>query len=478
MGWCGVPRALGLATFGVMLAQASGADAQCARPTDPPPGYAGRSYGPDTARSFDSERIRVWYTMSGLHAVRPASTRTDGTPDDVVEVSQIAEAALSRFAASGYRAPISDGEISCGSNGGDGRLDIYLVDFAAADGSTVTERCTTPPGARALQCAGFVLVEARMDLKYPTSTEGFRTVVPHEVFHAVQNAYDAELDRSFAEGSAQLATKRLYPELRDLERFLPAFLTDTSRALDTPGGGVTSGFLYGSALWPLFLEERHGDSVVRGVLEEASSTGASVLDATAEVLAARGSTLGATFLHFATWNVATGRRAGDGGYPDARTYPEAKLEPWPTGATAPLSGLAARYFRVATDVRASLYIDADPARVGATFVPMEAGVARLSRASPLPANVEGEGVVVVAGLTPSKSDAPFVLGLGAPLPEPPPPLPAATSAGSGQPRETSNGAEAPGGCSIPQLPAGNAPIARLTPLALLAAVARKKKHSP
>ncbi len=441
-----VALGIGLGVGLVASTWSSSALAQCVRPTDPA-GYGGRAYGADAASSFDSARIRVWYTRTGPNAVRVASTRPDEVPDDVAEVSAIAEGALSSYAAAGFRAPLADDDLACGSNGGDGRLDLYLVDFAAADGTTVAERCQRSGKANA--CASFMMVEARMDQRYATAGEGYRTVVPHELFHAVQNAYDAELDRFFSEGTAQLLTKRIYPALPDLERFLPQFFAETSRSLDSPGGGVTAGFLYGSAVWPLFLSKTYGEPIVRRVLEAQASGGGPVLDATARVLTEDESSLGAAFLTFATWNSSTGKRAATGGYDDAARYPQVKVVDLPEGGAGVLSGLGAFYYRVAVDAPRSVKLEADPARVGATLVPVVDGRAVLADAKPLPHDLaSGEAIVVVAGLTTAKSDARFAITLADPIvvsPSPTTPTPAP------EPPATAD-AEASGGCIMHGMP--------------------------
>jgi hypothetical protein len=186
-----------LSVLALVLAAIEARGEVCARPTDPE-GYAGYSYDTGTPTFFDTATVRVWYVTSGKHSVRPATSRGDGVPDDVARVGEVTENALHNYAAMGYRAPLTDEDPSCGSNGGDGRLDVYLVHFTAADGTTVAERCTT--SSAAVQCASFILAEANFQGRYPTVDEGIRTVLPHEAFHAVQNAYDAELDRFWAEG--------------------------------------------------------------------------------------------------------------------------------------------------------------------------------------------------------------------------------------------------------------------------------------
>jgi hypothetical protein len=380
----------------------------CARPTDAL-GYAGTKYAPDAPSSFDSEHVRVWYAVTGPHAVRPGTTRPDGVPDDVVVAAETSEAALAAFSAWGYRAPVPDTDTSCGSNGGDDRLDVYLVAFAAADGTTVADRCARL--GLTTRCSSFVLAEARMDRRYPTATEGFRTVLPHELFHAVQNAYDAELDRFWAEGTAQWATKRLHPELDDLERHLPAFFAEPSRSLDTRPGGVTASYLYGAAIWPIFLTVRHGDDFVRLALDEESSRGGTSLSATGRVLEKAGSNLSDALVGFATWNASTGSRSSAESYPDAASYPTMNLGRYPEEANGILSGASSAYLSVHADRPAELSLECDPSRLVGVLVPVERGRAMVDRATRLPVHFEGEGIVVVVGITTNKSDAAYALSL-------------------------------------------------------------------
>src|SRR4029079_2947213 len=144
---------------------------------------------------------------------------------------------------------------------------------------------------------------------YATPAEGFKTVVAHELFHTVQNAYDSQLDRFWAEGTAQWAMKTVFPELTDFEGQLPAFFKDNTRSLDTQPSGVTAGFLYGAAVWPLFLTLRHGPDAVRLVIA-AEGAGTKSRVATDTVLASKGSSLAEDLPLFGAWNAATKTLAG------------------------------------------------------------------------------------------------------------------------------------------------------------------------
>jgi hypothetical protein len=379
------------------------ARAQCAgRPTDAS-GVQGYAYASE-ARSFAQGAVRVHYALTGTHAPDLATTRPDGVPDTVAIAAEIGDGALRGFAARGFRAVPSDA--ACTSNGGDAKVDVYFVRFAGADGATIPESC------RGAACASFVLVDATFKGRgYATPNEGFTTVVTHELFHAVQNAYDAQLDRFWAEGTAQWATKALHPELQDFERQLPAFFAEPARSLDAQPSGVTAGFLYGSAVFPLFLETWKGEGFVKEALE-AESAGSKAIDAVAFVLAKRGSSLAEAYPLFGAWNAATKDRAGTGGYPAAASYPGVKSDVLEDGASAITSGLGYHVYAGTLDARQKVSLETDPARNAGVLVPLEGGKARLDRAQPLPAVAEGDVLVVVAGVTAKKSDAPFTLRLG------------------------------------------------------------------
>jgi hypothetical protein len=392
----------------VALAVTRPAAAQCPpRPTDAA-GYAGYVYAPAEMKSHATATVRVHYAASGAHAPDPATTRTDGVPDTVAYVADTAEDALTRFASMGYARPPSD--VSCASNGGDDKLDVYLVDFAGADGSTVKASCNGS------SCGSFVLVDATFKGRgYPTIEEGFRTVVVHELFHAVQNAYVADMpERFWAEGTAQWAMKVLHPELVDFERQLPAFFAEPKRSLDSAASGVTAGYLYGSSVWPLFLSLRHGPETIREIFEAQGEgpSGLGAIAATDAVLKGKGASLADEFPLFCAWNVGTKDRAGTGGYPDAAKYPGIKgvgaLDDGRSGIT---SGLASFSFVGDLGERTKVALETDETRNGGVLVPLEGERVLLEKAQKLPAVAEGRVLVVVAGITAKKTDAPFTLRL-------------------------------------------------------------------
>ncbi|HVY29618.1 MAG TPA: MXAN_6640 family putative metalloprotease [Polyangiaceae bacterium] len=368
-----------------------------------------------------SGKARVHYALTGPHAPPSASTLLDGVPDAVVVAARAADDALAKYVELSYAEPLSDGDTPCASNGGSDAVDIYLIDFTAADGQAVPEHCLAGTPRR---CAAFVLVEndfARGG--YADADEGMRTVVPHELFHTVQDAYDASVERWWAEGTAQWAAKQVYPDLKDLERFLPAYFDVPSRPLNVPPNGVIASFLYATAIWPVFLQERFDASLIHDVFEGFTSQQVGVLPTIDEVLSGRGSNLAHEFLEFAAYNAATGSRAPrTGGYRDPHGYPLVPVEAI-DGSRGDLAadvtaGMAAYYYRIEPSAPSELSLVADPERLAALWLPLEDGKVQVDAAKPLPTSVDSEGIVVVAGQSLARTDAPFTLRGAAPSESP------------------------------------------------------------
>jgi MYXO-CTERM domain-containing protein len=373
-------------------------------------GYGTYVYTAGDSDSFATDRVRVHWAKTGQHSPILTTTRGDGVPDSVASVADIAELALTKYAEMGYRAIPSDA--GCSSNGGDGKVDIYLVKFAGADGACVAE-CND--GA----CPSFTLVESTFSGRgYKNADEGFRTVVTHELFHAVQNIYKTSDDPFWAEGTAQWAMKTVHPDLQDFERNLPSFFKEPTRSIDAPPTGVTAGYLYGAAVWPLFLATKYGPETIREVYE-AEAEGKKALDATNAVLETKGSSLAEAYPLFGAWNAATDTLAGTGGYPDGASYPGIKTASLEDGVSAITSGLGYFVYRGTLDGLQEIALETDAERNGGVVVPVASGKAQLGDAKKLPANAEGEVLVVVSGITTKKTDAPFTIRIGAPGPASP-----------------------------------------------------------
>jgi MYXO-CTERM domain-containing protein len=449
--------------------RAAAEDCSTRRPTDAG-GFAGYAYGASEVKSYATAHIRVWYTIDGANAVRPQSTRADLVPDDVAVAGDTTEAAYGKYLEMGFRAPLGDGgHPACVTNGGDDKIDVYLLRFQSADGQTVHEQCK--PGAVST-CPTFIMAEARLDQRYGSYAEGVRTVLVHELFHSVQSAYNAEMDGFWLEGSAQWAAKTVSPEIGDLERLLPDFFKEVGRSIDSPPGGAAVGFLYGAAVWPVFLDEHFGKDAVRTMMEELGSRKETAMAAADLVLPKLGSSTGDAFPLFLAWNAATGSRAGTGGYKNAAKYPKLVIGELPEGDKVDdlTAGFSYHMYHTQAAKPTEYTLDTDPARNRGMLLPLTGGVADVARAKPLPATLEGEGIVIVTGVSAKKSDAAFTLRWQAPNASS-----SSTSSSSG-----GSGDGSSGGCSAAAGSAGSASgtgaVLAAVALCVLAARRRKARH--
>lgn len=460
------------------------------RPTDPAP-YLGMGFDGVEPLSWDTPEggVRVWYTASGEDAPNDDSTIEAGVPDAVVFAGRAAEDALAGYAAMGFLPPVGDATHgACASNGGDGKLDVYLVHFPGADGAAPTDVCDT--GANADTCAGFILVKSKLGA-YGSDEEGMKVIVPHELFHLVQAAYDyAGFEGWFSEGTAQWAAKSIYPETTDLESFLPGYFSQINRSIDSPPGGAVAAFLYGTAVWPVYLDTRFGSDTIRAVFDELATSEETVLASTDKVLAStQQSTIAAELLTFGAWNAATGDRAGEGGYPDAADYPMVELLPLGPEVGASASEVNTKYgmyfyASYGAPLR-SVSLDTDPARNAGLVVPLVGGKADLAAAAPLPAVIGGDFIVVVVGQNDSKKDGPFTVVTS----EPPPDASSSSSSstGAGGPASAagagggSAGQDDDGGCAMSAgtgtgtAPSGGGVVAALA--SVLAVMSRSRRSA-
>nr|WP_240806618.1 MXAN_6640 family putative metalloprotease [Polyangium spumosum] len=316
----------------------------------------------DVVEAFSSPggKFLVHFTRSGPNAVPAEDAEGSGTPDFVEQVASVYDEVLAHYEGLGFRPPRSDEGLP--DNGGDGRFDVYLVDFAGiGDGVYQTDTCGPD---KPEQCTGYMVQEN--DYKgygYPSTLVANRILGSHEFFHAVQAAYDNGQGSVFNEGTAVWATESYDAALPDFEAFIDGYLDNTDRSLDLPLPGPVDPFSYGSAIFFQFLEERYGDGTVRALVErtEDGAEGVAdpgwfdVLDPT--LAAAAGASFPEAFVEFATWNLFTAQSADAArGYTNGAKYAPVKLE----GVAAPYTDVlrvfyaSTQYYRVGTGGRGQM----------------------------------------------------------------------------------------------------------------------------
>ena len=399
------------------------------RPTDGA-GWLGNAYEKDAVVKFSDppgEHFRVYYALTGMSAVDPTDLDpADGVPDFVTRVGAAAEATYqSTVVARGFRPPLDDSKYHDRPDfGGDGRFDIYLR-FAGpgSDGYRVVEACTDgSDGGAPDRCAGyFVMNPTFKGSQYKTELDGIQVLTSHELFHAIQDAYNRGQWRTFSEGTAVWNELQVFPRtpehdgtFRDYLGFARALFNEPERPLDlSMGTGPGGAYAYATAVWFEYLSERFGPQLIRELWEgsEAARTGEppQFMDVTAALLRSRYQTeLEAAFVEFTRWNLLTAERApdapaeppGPAGYQRAAEYPPVRLEPAITQLgqrqKAEVSGLSARYFELAVPLaapqRLRLHLDdpAAPPAVGTLYV-VPAGGKKPGPAVVIPGPGPGQG---------------------------------------------------------------------------------------
>jgi hypothetical protein len=225
----------------------------------------------------------------------------------------------------GYRAPLAD--TTAADNGGDGRLDVYLADIGDADifGYCVPD---DPAQATSRSASGYCVLDndfagAQHGTAH-TALQNLQVTSAHEIFHAVQFAYDWTEDLWLMEGTAAWVEDELFDAIDDNRRYLALSpLAASDMPLDLASEQWDG---YGAWAFWRFLSEWmtprgavEDPTVVRQVWDAAAGSAYST-SALGHVLASRGTTLAEALTVFGIWNRNPGRF-----YAEGRAYHAAPL---------------------------------------------------------------------------------------------------------------------------------------------------------
>jgi hypothetical protein len=251
--------------------------------------------------------VRVHFSVSGPNETRMADDDGDGEPDFPAMVAETAEDVLAFYEDFGFRPPVRESELGLAPLGGTDAFDFYLVDFGGnADGNFALDACAGSV------CAGHMIMENDFaGYGYPSLSVATEILTSHELFHAVQAAYNAGQPSWMSEGTAVWAEWLYAPGNRDFIYFSEAYLEDPGRSIDRPPAGVATAFTYGTALFFGFLDEYVDASAAIDLQEEMEGRSEDeAVAAMAAVVEAWGGTLPDAWTVFVEWNLATGDRAG------------------------------------------------------------------------------------------------------------------------------------------------------------------------
>jgi hypothetical protein len=310
--------------------------------TTQPPYFAAS----DRIEQLDSAggHFRVHFTRAGQHAVPADDANGDDTPDFVARVAVDFDEVLEFYKQLGYREPLRDGDVP-GDHGGDDRFDVYLLNFpnAGADGQfRADDGCGTPG------CGGYMLLENDFGGKgYETLGEGIRLVSSHELFHAVQQAYAADIDGWLSEGTAVWASEAFDAKSGDLERQVRLYFERPEGSLAQAPPGIDP-IRYAGAVFFQMIDEHAGRETLLRMWEVLAETGDSWPVALDAALQEHGSSLAEAFGTFVEWNLFTGTRADpERSYAHGDQFPEIterEIAPGYTDDAVRIFPMAARYY--------------------------------------------------------------------------------------------------------------------------------------
>ena len=257
--------------------------------------------------------FKIWYVTStgdrpGAGRVNPVDADNSGVPDWVEKCGEYFETAYTfQVDTLGFRPAVEDFQYHSeyvtngGDDGGDARFDVYIEDIAAGiAGYTVPEDVISGRKVPAYVVVDNDYVGVKSTLG--EALELLSVTAAHEYFHAVQFGYDFREESFWLEQTAVWMEDQVFDDVNDYLTYLTGFsgfLTQPWVSLFTANGQHE----YGGSIWPLYLSERYGRSIIRSTWERAETV--SAVDALDQALAGVGSSLKSAFREFTGWNAFT-----------------------------------------------------------------------------------------------------------------------------------------------------------------------------
>ncbi len=179
--------------------------------------------GPTTTFSRASRESRRpitdMFADFGPVRVHYLSTDTKATPAWINLVGATTQQVLATYAAAGYRPPKPDG-----NRGGSSQLDVYVLPLERIDKSLYgfCDADKSPPRRGPSNVSSFCVLDNDYAGFPGTPEQTLQVTAAHELFHAVQFAYDYEEDRWLLEATATWVEDELYTDVNDNRQYLAA----------------------------------------------------------------------------------------------------------------------------------------------------------------------------------------------------------------------------------------------------------------
>jgi hypothetical protein len=210
---------------------------------------------PTLGAFVDTAHFRVHYSTSGGNIIY---NWPDTTYRDAVVAS--CEASWSFFhTTQGWPTPPSDGT----SGGGNNLIDCYVDNLSGVYGVTYSE---SPVGGGHPNdyTAYFIIDNDYTGFGYPDRTLPAKVTIAHEYHHVVQMGLNASGASWFMENTSTFMEDEVYDSINDNYNYLNCYFAKPWTRLQTADGC----FEYACFLWPTYLKERWGHSLVRDIWVE------------------------------------------------------------------------------------------------------------------------------------------------------------------------------------------------------------------
>ena len=218
--------------------------------------------------------FRIHYDVSGFNAVPLFDGDNNGIPDFVDSTAYyLDEAWRVMIDECDWIAPPPD-NVAPGVGGPDGLLDAYLLEqdlelygaaFPDINGSLGDSKVS-----------GYLVLDNNFSEFQTQGIAGLRVTTAHEFHHLIQFAsYRYDLSQlSLYESTATFMEYKLHPEIRDYMNYVDAFMNGPQNhpySTNNTGDRVTG---YAHMAFPLMLDDRSEQDIVRSVWEKFADNGA------------------------------------------------------------------------------------------------------------------------------------------------------------------------------------------------------------
>jgi hypothetical protein len=256
----------------------------------------------------DTAHYRVHYSTTGANIVY---LWPDRTYLDAVLLS--VETSWSFYhTTQGWPTPPSDGT----AGGGNNLIDCYIDNLSGVYGVTYSENAVAG-GHPNDYTAYFVIDNDYTGFGYADRTLPMKVTVAHEYHHVVQMGLNATGASWFMENTSTLMEDEVYDSINDNYNYLNCYFSKPWTRLQTMDGC----FEYACFVWPTYLKERWGHSLVRDIwVEFADNTNLNTVMDNQLAAYSTGKNYDTAVAEWCRWNMYTYQRDDGNHYVEGAAY--------------------------------------------------------------------------------------------------------------------------------------------------------------